>query len=154
MIKVKKMNAVDVLIVILLVVCVAGIWIRFSGSRDLSATKIEYTLKLKGVRDYSVAALEKKGNVYDPKLKKQMGTIVDVEVLDAVGEEEMANGQNVIAPIPERYDVILTIQTDGSIGESAYYSAASNELCIGKTYEMYTKWSSCYGTIERVTVLE
>lgn len=150
----KKINVVDIVILLLLVLCVGGIAIRFSGTKDLSATKIEYTLKLKGVRDYSVTALEKKGNVYDPKLKKQMGTIVDVAVEDAVGEEKTADGRNVIAPIPERYDVTLTIQTDGSVGESAYYSAASNELCVGKTYEMYTKWSSCYGTIERVTVLE
>ncbi len=150
----KKVNVVDIIIVLLLVVCVAGILIRFSGTKNLSATKIEYTLKLKGVRDYSVKALEKMGNVYDPKLKKQMGTIVDVAVENAVGEAEMADGRNVTAPIPERYDVTLTIQTDGSVGESAYYSAASNELCVGKTYEMYTKWSSCYGTIERVTVLE
>lgn len=150
----KKVNVVDIIIVLLLVVCVAGILIRFSGTKNLSATKIEYTLNLKGVRDYSVKALEKMGNVYDPKLKKQMGTIVDVAVENAVGEAEMADGRNVTAPIPERYDVTLTIQTDGSVGESAYYSAASNELCVGKTYEMYTKWSSCYGTIERVTVLE
>ncbi|MDY4976339.1 MAG: DUF4330 domain-containing protein [Clostridia bacterium] len=150
----KKINVVDIVILLLLILCVGGIAIRFSGTKDLSATKIEYTLKLKGVRDYSVTALEKKGNVYDPKLKKQMGTIVDVAVEDAVGEEKTADGRNVIAPIPERYDVTLTIQTDGSVGESAYYSAASNELCVGKTYEMYTKWSSCYGTIERVTVLE
>lgn len=150
----KKINVVDIVILLLLILCVGGIAIRFSGTKDLSATKIEYTLKLKGVRDYSVTALEKKGNVYDPKLKKQMGTIVDVAVEDAVGEEKTADGRNVIAPIPERYDVTLTIQTDGSVGESAYYSAASNELCVGKTYEMYTKWSSCYGTIDRVTVLE
>ena len=136
----KKVNVVDIIIVLLLVVCVAGILIRFSGTKNLSATKIEYTLKLKGVRDYSVKALEKMGNVYDPKLKKQMGTIVDVAVENAVGEAEMADGRNVTAPIPERYDVTLTIQTDGSVGESAYYSAASNELCVGKTYEMYTKW--------------
>ena len=150
----KKFNIVDIIVILLLLVSIAGIGIRFSGKNDLSATKIEYQVELKGVRDYSVTALQKKGNVYDPKLKKCMGTIVEVEVKDAMGEKEMADGTNVIVPIPERYDVILTIQTEGSVGESAYYSSASNELCIGKTYEMYTCWSSCYGTVKQVKVLE
>ncbi len=150
----KKMNFADVIIILLILICIVGIAIRFSGTNDLSATKIEYQIELKGVRDYSVAALEKRGEVFDPKLKKSMGTIVDLAVTGAMGEKEMADGTNVIAPMPERYDVILTIQTDGSVGESSYYSSASNELCIGKTYELYTKWSSCFGTIRKVTVLE
>ncbi len=150
----KKINFADGIIILLILICIAGIAIRFSGTNDLSATKIEYQIELKGVRDYSVASLEKKGDVFDPKLKKSMGTIVDVAVTGAMGEEEMANGTNVISPMPERYDVVLTIQTEGSVGESSYYSSASNELCIGKTYELYTKWSSCYGTIRKVTVLE
>lgn len=150
----KKFNIVDVIVVLLLLVSVIGIGIRFSGKNDLSATKIEYQVELKGIRDYSVDALQKKGNVYDPKLKKCMGTIVDVQVNEAMGEKEMANGVNVRVPIPERYDVILTIQTDGTIGESAYYSSASNEICIGKTYEMYTRWSSCYGTVKHVKVVK
>ena len=150
----KKMNFADVIIILLILICIVGIAIRFSGTNDLSATKIEYQIELKGIRDYSVAALEKRGEVFDPKLKKSMGTIVDLAVTGAMGEKEMADGTNVIAPMPERYDVILTIQTDGSVGESSYYSSASNELCIGKTYELYTKWSSCFGTIRKVTVLE
>ncbi len=150
----KKINLVDVIVILLLLVCIAGIAIRFSGANDLSATKIEYQIELKGIRDYSVAALEKKGEVFDPKLKKSMGTIVDIAVTGAMGEKEMADGTNVIAPMPERYDVVLTIQTDGSVGESAYYSSASNELCVGKTYELYTQWISSFGTIRKVTVLE
>lgn len=150
----KRINIIDGIVILLILVCIAGIGIRFSGTKDLSATKIEYQVELKGIRDFSVAALSKKGEVFDPKLKKSMGTIVDLAVTGAMGEKEMADGTNVIAPIPERYDVVLTIQTDGSVGESSYYSSASNELCIGKTYELYTKWSSCFGTIRKVTVLE
>lgn len=150
----KKINFVDILVVLLIVVSLIGIGIRFSGAKDLSATKIEYQVKLESVREYSVAALQKKGEVFDPKLKKSMGTIVDVAVTGAMGEKEKADGTHVIAPIPERYDVVLTIQTDGSVGETAYYSSASNELCVGKTYELYTKWSSCYGEIRQVRVLE
>lgn len=150
----KKIHPVDIVILCLLILCVVGIGIRFSGTKNLSATKIEYAVELKGVRDYSVKALQKAGNVYDPKLKKQMGTIVDVSVADAIGEKETAAGVAVKAPIPGRYDVTLTIQTEGSVGESSYYSAASNELCVGKIYEMYTKWSSCYGTIRQVRVVE
>ena len=153
----KKVNIIDILIIAAILVGIAGVVIRFGSGNSRMAnamSKIEYTVEVKGLRDYSVDALQKKGDVWDPKLKKSMGTITNISVKDAVGEDQLTNGTYVKAPIPERYDVLITIETTGKVSDTAYYSSASNELCLGKDYTLYTQWSSFYGTIQEIHTVE
>jgi len=150
----KKINIIDVLAVILIITCLVGAYFKFFGGTSeiiLQGNKrIEYVVEVKGVRNYSVTALQRGGVVSDSKTKKPIGEIISVKESPAIGDEQKADGTYVKAPIPDRYDVLVTIQTDGRISSTAYYTSTNTELCVGKEYFMNSTYGSLYCVIKEI----
>lgn len=151
-----KWNIIDWIIIGLIIACAVGVFVRF-GQSDTKLSnvmsEIVYTMEVKNIRPYSVTALEKKGDLWDPKLKKRMGTILDVQVSDAMEGGHLVNGTYVVAPIPGRHDVLLTIQTKGKVSNTSIYAESTQEICVGKEYTMQTPWSIVTGTVRSVELL-
>jgi len=152
----KKINIIDVLVVLLIVICVFGAYYKYfakGGIILLGNKKIEYTFEVKGVRDYSVIAFKKGGVVSDPKTKKPVGEIVDVASSPAIGEDQLTDGTYVQAPIPDRFDTLITIETEGRVSNTAYYNSGNSELCVGKYYLFNSEYGSLYGVTREIKEL-
>lgn len=68
-----KVSIIDILVIILIIVVIGGIAVRY-GSGITTAVEsdkqFEYVLKVENVREYTVEALKRKGNVTDKNQKK------------------------------------------------------------------------------------
>ncbi len=149
-----KFNVIDILAIILIIVVAVGIIVRFKSTITTAVKSDEgfvYTVKVSGVKDYTVEALKKKGKVTDKKSGMDLGEIVDVVVEPASTQVERANGKIVNAQQPERYTVNVTIKTRGKEAENSYITADSNELSVGRTTDLYTKYVHTTGKIMSVT---
>ena len=90
-----KISVIDIAVVLLLVVLVVGVALRFSGGAGgqfVSGNSYECVVKVKNVRDYTVKALEKGGEVYDKTTKEYIGTIVGVTSEPAAEPLALADG--------------------------------------------------------------
>jgi hypothetical protein len=148
-----KFNVIDLLVILLLIAVVIGICVRF-GSKVTTAVKsdeeFEYVVKLDSVRQYTIDALEKKGKLSDKKATVDLGEIVSVESEPAEFLSETADGRMVYAEQPERYTVYVTIKTRGKESDNSYITADSNELSVGRTTEIYSKYVHTSGQIMSV----
>ena len=84
-----KVSIIDILVLIGIIVVIIGLAMRFgpAGRAVLtSSEKIQYTLRVEGVRFFTVDALERGGPVSDATTKEEMGTVVDVTAVPARGE--------------------------------------------------------------------
>ena len=126
-----KFNIIDALVVILVIVVAVGIVVRFKSTITTAVKSDErfvYTVKVSGVKSYTVDALKEKGKVTDKKSELDLGEITDVVAEPASTQTERADGKIVMSEQPERYNVIVTIKTRGKEAENSYITADSNEL--------------------------
>ncbi len=146
-----KISIIDILVVVLIIVGAFGIYSRFfvAGPKvETSLSRIEYTMKIREVRKGTVDALQNfKGTVTDTTTKEFLGEIVDVTYTDAIKAVELSNGKLKAAVLPERYDVTVTIQVDGKINDSGYYTSNNLALTAGSSYVFTSKAAKTTGTI-------
>ncbi len=148
-----KFNVIDLLAIILVIAVAVGIAVRFKSTITTAVKSDEgfvYTVKVSGVKSYTVDALEKKGKLTDKKSEIDLGEIIDVVTEPSSTQTERADGKIVMAPQPERYNVIVTIKTRGKEAENSYITADSNELSVGRTTDIYTKYVHTTGKIMSV----
>lgn len=152
-----KFNIIDLLAIILVIAVAVGIVVRFKSTVTTAVKSDEgfvYTVKVSGVKSYTVDALEKKGKVTDKKSELDLGEITDVVAEPASTQTERADGKIITAEQPERYDVTVTIKTRGKEAENSYITADSNELSVGRMTDIYTKYVHTSGKIMSVKKTE
>ncbi len=146
-----KISIVDILVIIAIIIGALGIYSRFfvAGPKVETATsRIEYTMKIREVRMGTVKALQDfKGPVTDTTTKELLGEIVDVTYTDSVKALELSNGNLKASPLPERYDVTVTVQVDGKVNDSGYYTSNNLALTAGSSYVFTSKAAKTTGTI-------
>lgn len=151
-----KFNIIDVFVILLIIVVAAGIFVRF-GSKMTSAVKTEkdfrYTVKITGVRQYTVDALEKKGVITDKKSEKIIGEIEKVDVFPAEFQSTTASGEVVETVLPERFNCLVTLKSKGKESNDAYYTEDENELSAGRTIDIFSKYVKTSGEIKDIEVL-
>ncbi len=152
-----KISIVDILVIFLIIVVAAGIAARYGSSITdsvKSEKQFEYVIKVEGVREYTVRALEKMGKITDKKSEKDLGEIIDVTTEPATMQSTTVNGEIVNAEVPERYACYVKIRAKGKESADNYILADSTELSVGGTTDLYSKYVKTSGTIKSVTVVE
>ena len=149
-----KFNIIDVLAIILVIAALAGLGIRF-GSKTTESVKSDatfvYTVKISGVRSYTIDALKKKGKVTNGNSDIEMGEIIDVVVEPSETQSERADGKIVYSELPERYNTTITIKADGHETENGYIIPESEDLSVGRMVDIYTKYVHTTGKVMSVT---
>lgn len=148
-----KFNIIDIFAIVLVLVVIAGIVWRFGSSVTTavqSDSEFMYTVRVEGVRDYTVKALEKGGKITDKNSTMDLGEIVDVEVSPSFVTRERADGTIVKSNMPERYNVLVEIRTYGKESDNSYIAADSNELSVGRMTEIISKYVHTSGKIMSV----
>ena len=152
-----KVSIIDILVILLVVVVIAGISARY-GSSITGAVKsqkqFEYVLKVENVREYTVNALKRMGKVTDKKSEMDLGEIVDVQVEDATMQSTTASGEIKNSAMPDRYSCVVTIRSVGKESADNYILDDSTELSVGRNIDLYTKYVKTSGDIKSVSVVE
>ncbi len=145
-----KFNIIDVIAIVLVAVVIVGIVWRF-GSDVTTSVKSDceftYTVRVEGVRDYTIKALEKGGKVTNKDSSMDLGEIANVEVMPAETASQRVDGAIVKSELPDRYTAMVTINTYGKESDNSYIAADSNELSVGSSTEIFTKYVHTSGRI-------
>ena len=147
-----KVSIIDVLVFAAIIVLALGVYYKFGAKIGLANTgrvQFEYTVKVTDVREFTVEALERKGEVFARGAK--IGDIIRVESMPATKTMPKADGVIVNAPIAERFDVLVTIKCDGKAGTAGYYNAINDNIYVNGEHEFQSKWAMTKGIITRVT---
>ena len=153
-----KVSVVDILIILVILLCIAGAFIRFSGllgDNKATPVQIEYFLKVNQVRDKGADALMKKGELYSSLSDEAyMGTIVNVEKNVNDDYSVLVDGSIVKTSATDRYDVLITVQVDGRQTGTALYTKDGKRIEVGSLEYIATKWVSAEAEIKSVKITE
>ena len=127
-----KVNIIDLCVVIFVILAVFVTVFKFSATPGSTASQsnatFEYSIKVSDVREYTVKQFEKGDNVYDDESGKYIGKIVDVEINDAKAIGLKSDGTHVESTKPERFDAVLTIETNGTINDTGYFADGVRQI--------------------------
>ena len=153
-----KINIVDLCVVLVILLLVVGASIKFqkfnSKSEETQSTAIVYEFTVNNVRDYTILAIQKGDTVYDSQSGVAIGKVVAVQKTQAETYEGTSTGNVIKVTNPYRYDMILTIETPGTVEKEAYYANKSIELKVNSSKQIETKYMKTSGTISAITVRE
>ena len=152
-----KISIIDIAVILIIAIVAVGIFARY-GSRVTTAVQsqeeFQYVLKIEGVRQYTVDALNKKGAVTDKKTEKNLGEIVDVRVEGATRESVTADGVVTYAPLPDYYTCYVTIDAHGKESDENYVLDDTTELSVGRIVDLYSKYVKTSGMLMSVEVID
>lgn len=152
----KKINIVDLLVVGVIIVLIIAAYIKFgkynTKTEESSENTIIYTMNVLNVRDYSANAYKSGDVVYDSLTGVNIGVIKDIEQTDAMTYEITEKGDIVKIINPYRRDLVIYIETPGTVENNAFYANKSIELKINSQKAIETKYAKTTGTISSINV--
>ena len=147
----RRLNWVDALILVLVLLLVAGTYMKFRVTGPTSVTTpqspITYQLLITGTQQGLVDSLRVGDTVYDTDSGNAIGTIADLQVSGSQTLYTADDGTAHLAQTMERYDVLLTINAQGSISEQGYFVNKIYQLNIGAIRPFYTAYVSAQGRV-------
>lgn len=145
-----KINIIDLLVVIAVVVAVFGVVIRVATISDKStAGKVpfEYVVCVEGVREYSIQGLQKGGNIFSEKENALVGEIVNVSVEPAQYDLIMLDGERKLIERPDRFTAYVTVKANGVMRGGRYCDAVETPIGVGSEYKLCSKYVSTNGKV-------
>lgn len=142
--KKHRFNWVDGLVLALILLLVAGTCLKFlvldktQKTRDIE--KIQFTLEISGIRNYSVENIQVGDAIYDNNGKGQVGVISNIEVTPAKAEIYYSDGTLGEGLVEDRYDLKITVDTEGTVSEDGYQVDAY-KLVVNTSSTYFTKYS-------------
>lgn len=146
-------NLVDLGIVLLIVLAVCAVCAKIARDKfvDRETVKISYTLCVEGVRQQSVDAISMvTEDITDAERDEPLGDIVNIEKEPAKELVETVEGEFKWAEVPEKYDLYITLETDGTKTPDGYFTSAGKKLLYGSTIGLNNGYSQMFGVIENI----
>ncbi len=137
-----KINILDLFVVILIVVLALGTYYKFTSPKTSIAggdSNIEFVLKVRQVSDFTEKYYEVGDTVYDTKTGQNLGVITNVETTVSKDVIETVQGEAVLAEVPHKIDVYLTVNAQGLETEKSYLIDGAYELKRGSGIALKTK---------------
>lgn len=152
-----KINIVDLLVILAVIVAVLGISARFitiAAENVRQKTQFSYVVEIDGIRIYTVDALNKKGIVTDINGETVIGEITDVEYKPKTVQSIKSNGESVFAEVPEKYTALITVEAEGNESDDGYFVGNNIELSVGSNIAMTTKYVNSTGRVVSIKKLK
>lgn len=152
-----KINILDLLIVAVIAVLAVSAFVKFDkAEKKLTSDKIiEYTVKIKQIRQPSVDALKMEfTGLVEPDTKKELGDITDMDITPAEELVRLNDGKYKKVEFVESYDALLTIRVKGTETEDNYYTLTGKKLIVGENLTLNNGHVTSYGIVKSVKVVE
>ena len=152
-----KINLLDVFVLIIVVALVFASIIKFrnyneENNENSKIDKFTYQLKISGVREYTIDAFSSGDIIYDSQSNVEIGKIVGKTYTNSKGYEQTENGKVVSLEYPDKYDLLLQVETDGIINESGYYANKTVELKVGSEKAIESLYAQTNARITNIQV--
>jgi len=131
----KGLNLLDILIIIVVAAVIGGGWYLYSqytAASQLNKHVVEYKVELKGVDQAFVNAVAKGDLLRESVKGNNLGKVADMTSAPASNiNTDFLNGKYVEVPVPDKYDMILTIYSEAAMSDRSI-TVGGLEIKIGQ----------------------
>lgn len=151
----KKFNIVDIVIVVLVLLVLAGGTYKYMFQRPEAAgpqKNIEYVLMFEGVRQPTIDAATE-GMLIRHKDGTVLGNVKNKEVKPLVDVVPTSDGQLVEATVPGKYVMLLTLQSPATVTDTTVM-IGTKEILVGTEVPVRSKTFQSTGVVFGVEELD
>ncbi len=153
-----KFNIIDLCVVVILIIAVVATYFKFNMSAHSDVTtsngRAQYTILVKGVRAFTVDQFEIGDKVFDKESDKCIGEVVAVDTEPSFEYITRTDGSIVMAQMPERYDLRVTVQTDAVINSKGVNANSAKFLYLNQNSNYYTQTVQVEAKLVDLKILE
>lgn len=146
-----KVSLIDILVILFALVMALAVYLRFFSNETTSIRSegdtFAYTVKVDGVRQWTVEGFHVGDKLWDSDHDTYIGTITSVRSEPSTYEAILADGTYRMAQREGRYDVYLTVEAQGLISNGRYYASRTYEVGANSGIYFYTKYCSVAATV-------
>ena len=149
-----KINIIDLSVIFIILLALILTFIKFNYNpikNDKTQTTIQYTLAVKGVRDFTVNAFKEGDEIFESVSENSLGKIISVHTKDTEKYMADANGDFKLATVPEQKDLFLTIECNGVIGDKGLETITGETLQLNKTLTIFNKYCQTSFEIKEIS---
>ncbi len=150
-----KINIIDLLIVLLIIVIAGGAYQVFLGGKSkqvIETSKVIYEFEITNINMDFIDAINPGDPIRDNVRGNELGTVVGKASRNATMlNEDIINGKYVIADVPDMYDVIITIEGQANI-TPANIIIGGAEIKVGKKFSIKGKGYANQGFVTKITL--
>ncbi|NLY44169.1 MAG: DUF4330 domain-containing protein [Clostridiaceae bacterium] len=142
-----KINIIDMLILLIIAGAAAGAYVKFFKKDDKavqSDRKIQYDIEIKAQTKEFADVIQTGDEIRDSIRSDYLGKVVNKQVVPTIEvNANIEEGTFVTTEVPERYDIILTLEANGSVSGTSI-KAEGTEIKVGQ--RMYIKGKGYAGS--------
>ena len=151
--KQHKFTWIDGLVLAVIVLLAAGTVVKFlildPTSRQRETVPFSYELKVAGIRQYTLDALQTGDVLYDDEGKGAVGVISEIRAEPSMLQASYPDGTVRRVPQEDRYDVYLTIDAEG-VRDGDVYKVGTYTIYVNQNTLYFTKYSTWFGQVTRI----
>ncbi len=120
------------------------------SSDDVNMIPASIVIRVQNVRRFTVDAFKEGDILLSNETNHPVGPIKAIESGPFRDKIEMLDGRLVMAEVPERYVVFVTVETMLLERERGYFSDGITEIKVNSEFKLYTKYLATTGIIEEI----
>lgn len=113
-------------------------------------SKFTYEIMIEALSETSKDMLRVGDEVYDKVSNTYIGKISGLEIVEAQGLLETENGEVIRTELPNKIDVKMKVETEGTIKNGEYLANGLIRIMVGNQKQIKTKYLMCMGTISSI----
>lgn len=163
----SRINAVDFAVVLLIVAVLLGFYVKSMTAADSDADKkakkaastpvsITYLVKVRSVRTPTIDAIKahEGKDLYADDVKTSIGVLENIEITGSTDFTVKEDGAYSLSTMPDKYDLYLTLSTDGKEKKDGIYTNGKQQLLVGDPLVICTEKLQTSGEILQITATE
>ncbi len=152
--KTRKFNLLDAVLIVFVLALVVILSLKFMGKDMITATgeytEAEYVVMVEQLRDFSVDEIKVGAEICLDEEKDIKGVVKAVEKEKSKAQIVKSNGSVVLAEKPDRYDVYITVKSEGIQKTDGFYLFGKHAINVGSTRIFRTGYVMITGVVSEI----
>jgi hypothetical protein len=153
----KNLKKFDILLILIVLAMVGILALKFVhldsvgiGGDGVEYNKASLEIVIEDVRIMSAEAFRIGDELLSDDTNHRIGVIKDVQIQAYEKTLEKSDGSLVLAQVPEKYKVVLTVETELSERETGYFAYGVTEIKNNSATILYTKYVKSVSKVEAI----
>ncbi len=155
-----KISIIDIIIVIVAIILLYGVFGKYinkvmpSTASQVKYQNFKFAIRIENTLQETADAIRKDDIVLDTISGVEIGKVSEIMIEPYKEAFDGLNGEIVMKEMPDKVNIILTVETSGTINNNEYLANGLIKILVGETKKIRTKYIDKTGFVISIEKVE